>query len=216
MNPSEFVEELRRLDFENTFNPYSDRCAVHDHDSAPRRRRESLLAILEAASRPEIDSLWVGRDLGYQGGRRTGLALTDDLHLYDHAARWGVRVEKSTKGIVAERTAAVVWNALNKIDVPVFLWNVFPLHPHKPCDQFTNRKHNSLEGRAGEELLRELIRLLKPRSLVAIGENAASTAYRLRCDLEVFKVRHPSYGGQEKFREQVCEIYVRITEVGFN
>lgn len=207
MNPSEFVEELRCLDFENTFNPYSDRCAVHDRDSAPRRRRESLLAILEATVGSEVDSLWIGRDLGHKGGRRTGLALTDDVHLDDHAGRWGVRVEKPTKDIVAERTAAVVWNVLNRIDVTIFLWNVFPLHPHKPCDQFTNRKHNSLERQAGEELLCELIRLLKPRRLIAIGEDAASTACRLLYDLEVFKVRHPSHGGRKKFLEQMCAIY---------
>ena len=207
MNPPEFVEELRRLDFENTFNPYSDRCAFHDRDSAPRRRRESLLAVLEAAVGSEVDSLWIGRDLGYKGGRRTGLALTDDVHLDDHAGRWGVRIEKPTKGIVAERTAAAVWNVLNRIEVPVFLWNVFPLHPHKPDDQFTNRNHNSRERRAGEEFLCELVRLLKPRRLIAIGEDAASTACRLRCGLEVFKVRHPGRGGRKKFLEQICGIY---------
>ena len=207
MNPSEFVEELRRLSFENAFNPYSDRCAVYDYDSAPHSRRESLLAILEKASGSEIDSLWIGRDLGHKGGRRTGLALTDDLHLEDHAARWEVSVEKPTKSIVAECTAAVVWNVLNRIDVPVFLWNVFPLHPHKPCDQFTNRAHNPREGRAGEELLCELVRLLDPRRLIAVGNDAASAAGRLRGDREVLRVRHPSYGGRKKFLEQICAIY---------
>ena len=207
MNPSEFVGELRCLDFENTFNPYSDRCAVHDHDSAPRHRRESLLAILEAASGSEIDSLWIGCDLGYKGGRRTGLALTDDLHLQDHAARWEVRVEKPTKSIVSECTAAAVWSVLNRIEVRVFLWNVFPLHPHKPCDQFTNRAHNSREGRAGEELLCELVRLLDPRRLIAVGNDAASVAGRLRGNHEVLRVRHPSYGGRKKFLEQMCAIY---------
>ena len=124
MTPVEFVETVRALDFEDTFNPYSDRCAVHDHSNAPRRRADSLVAILKAASETEIDSLWIGRDLGYRGGRRTGLALTDDVHITAHAERWGVSIEKPTKGeVVAERTAAVVWSILKQIDAAVFLWN---------------------------------------------------------------------------------------------
>ena len=207
MNPFQFVETLRCLDFQNTFNPYSDRCAEYDYNLAPYCRRESLFAILEAATGSKIDSLWIGRDLGYRGGRRTGLALTDDVHLEKHAERWGVSVKKATKGIVAERTAAIVWSILSQIEAPVFLWNVFPLHPHEPCDQFTNRAHNSLERQVGESLLYELIQLLKPRRLISIGNDAALTVNRLRENQEVFKIRHPSYGGQNEFLKQIREIY---------
>lgn len=180
MKPIHFVGALGALDFENTFNPYTNRCAVHDLDDAPRRRSKSLHAMIEAAAEREIDSIWIGRDLGYRGGRRTGLALTDDVHLYAHAQRWGVSVERPTKGqAVAERTAAVIWSILSHIRAPVFLWNVFPLHPHEPDDPFSNRSHNSRERRAGEELLFQLILLLKPRRLIAIGTEAALTANRL-------------------------------------
>ena len=207
MKPFQFVEALSGLDFRNAFNPYSDRCAQHDHDEAPIRRRESLLAILEAAAESEVDSLWIGRDLGYRGGRRTGLALTDDVHLEKHTERWGVPARKATKDIMTERTAAVAWRILDRIEASVFLWNVFPLHPHQPCDQFTNRTHNSRERRVGEELLSELIGLLRPRRLLPIGNEAASAATRLQGSMEVFKVRHPSYGGQNKFLKQMQEMY---------
>ena len=208
MKPTDFVETLRVLNFENTFNPYSDCCAVHDYKDSPRRRSETLLAILEAATASEIDSLWIGRDLGYRGGRRTGLALTDDVHIAAHAERWGVSVEKPTKGeVVAERTAAVVWSILNQIDAAIFLWNVFPLHPHVSGDPFTNRAHNARERRAGEEVLFQLILLLKPHKLVPIGNDAASTAYRLRSKQDVIRIRHPSYGGRKEFFKQACELY---------
>ena len=208
MKPSHFVESLGALRFENTFNPYSDRCVVDDLDDAPRRRSESLRAMLEAAAECSIDSIWIGRDLGYRGGRRTGLALTDDVHLHAHAQRWGVSVERPTRGeVVAERTAAVTWRVLSRIEVPVFLWNVFPLHPHEKNDPFSNRSHNARERRAGEELLVQLISLLRPRRLIAIGNDAAVTAYRFAEHHQVAKVRHPSYGGQTQFLRQLRELY---------
>jgi len=208
MRPVHFVEALGILDFENTFNPYSNRCAVHDLDDAPWRRSQMLRSMLEAATKLEIDSIWIGRDLGYRGGRRTGLALTDDVHIHAHAERWGVSIERPTKGeAVAERTAAVVWSVLSQIEASVFLWNVFPLHPHESDDPFSNRSHNSCERRAGEELLFQLILLLKPCRLIAIGNDAARTAHRLAYRQEVVQVRHPSYGGQKQFLAQVRELY---------
>jgi len=164
--------------------------------------------MLEMASEVEIDSIWIGRDLGYRGGRRTGMALTDDVHMYAHAERWGVSIERSTKGkAVAERTAAVIWNVLSQVDVPIFLWNVFPLHPHEHSKPFSNRPHNSEERQIGENILAELIELLKPNCLIAVGNNAAKTAHRLANGREVTKVRHPSYGGQSMFVSQMTELY---------
>src|SRR5665213_4114273 len=192
MTPSQFVSSLKRAKFDNVFNPYADRCQVHDLDDAPERRAKSLLGMLNAAASMEIDALWIGRDLGHRGGRRTGLALTDDVHLTIHATRWNVSVERATTGSpVAERTAAVIWSMLTRVPAPVFLWNVFPLHPHEPDDPFTNRSHSSSERAAGEEILAQLLTMLRPRRLVAIGNDAAKTASRLAGMAEVVQVRHP-------------------------
>ena len=208
MRPAQFVEGLNKLNFENTFNPYSDRCAVHDLDDAPRSRSQTLQSVLEAATEWEIDSLWIGRDLGYRGGRRTGLAFTDDVHVQAHGERWELSVERLTTGkIVAEQTAAVVWRVLSEINVSVFLWNVFPLHPHEPGNPFSNRSHNARERRAGEEFLSDLILLLKPCRLVAIGNDAAQSARRLCSQSKVIQVRHPSHGGKTRFSAQMGELY---------
>lgn len=210
MQPSAFVAALQALSFEDTFNPYVHRCPVHDKVDAPTMRTALLSHMLTSAIQCEIDSIWVGRDLGYRGGRRTGLALTDDLHANAHAQRWGATAARPTFGQpVAERTAAIIWSVLNEIDAPIFLWNVFPLHPHEPNDPFSNRAHNSRERNAGEEVLFELCLMLRPKRFVAIGNDAAKCLRRVVSDSEVVQARHPSYGGQAEFLKQARGLYLR-------
>ena len=216
MKPAIFLETLRKLNFDNAFNPYSDRCIVHDLEDAPRARSRMLLSLLEMAAEREVDSLWIGRDLGHRGGRRTGLAFTDDVNVQAHTERWGLSMQRSTKGeAVTERTAAVIWRVLAQVKVPVFLWNVFPLHPHEPGNPFSNRTHNARERRAGEELLSQLVELLRPRRLIAIGTDAARTARHLYHPHRIIQVRHPSYGGQTRFFTQMNELYpgIRLSRV---
>jgi hypothetical protein len=208
MKPREFVNSIQELKFENVFNPYADRCSVHDVSDAPYRRAQALLELLEAAVETEVDAFWIGRDLGYRGGRRTGLALTDDVHLAVHALRWNVSIERATTGsLVAERTAAVIWSMLALVPAAVFLWNVFPFHPHEPDDPFSNRSHRPHERAVGEELLAQLVVMLRPRRLVAIGNDAAKAASRIAGITGVMHVRHPSYGGQPEFIRQIRDLY---------
>jgi hypothetical protein len=208
MIASEFVSALKALAFPHTFNPYVDRCSIHDKADAPQKRANILMGILSAAMEMEVDAIWIGRDLGYRGGRRTGLALTDDVHISDHLRRWQLLSDRPTKGEpLAERTAAVIWSVLHEINKPVFLWNVFPLHPHEPREPFTNRPHNRRERMAGEDILASLIFLLSPKRIVAIGNDAARCAHRVAPHTAVIQVRHPSYGGQTEFLSEIRSTY---------
>lgn len=212
MSMHPFVRSVCDLKFENAFNPYVDRCETFDRVDAARTRAAALEAMIESAMVAPVDAIWVGRDLGYRGGRRTGLALTDEVNAGAHMSRWGVEIDRPTVGaVVAERTAAVIWTMLAQIDARIFLWNVFPLHPHEPSQPFTNRNHNAKERRAGEGILALLIELLRPKRIFAIGNDAAQAVNRIDDRLPVIAVRHPSYGGQTQFLQQIREAYALET-----
>jgi hypothetical protein len=49
--------------------------------------------------------------------------------------------------------------------------------------------------------------MLRPRRLVAIGNDATKSAMRIAGIGPVVQVRHPSYGGQREFIQQVACVY---------
>jgi hypothetical protein len=204
----QFVETLARLRLPSVFNPYSDRCPHFDLADAPARRRANLEAQLQAAIDLGVDTIWLGRDLGYRGGRRTGVAFTDEPHLASVSASFGrpLQLSRATRGpIVAERTAAVIWRAISRLPLPVFTWNVFPLHPHESGNSLTNRCHSRAERLATQPLLEQLIDIIRPSKIVAIGNDAELGLSDLGFDC--LKVRHPSYGGVGDFERGIDEIY---------
>ncbi|WOI33994.1 uracil-DNA glycosylase [Tritonibacter scottomollicae] len=208
MSTQEIFRTLEDIRFENTFNPYFERCPVYDAKDAPELRRHYLAEMLDRAADAELDAIWVGRDLGYRGGRRTGLALTDDVHFADHLERWGLDVQRPTYGKpVAERTATAIWDVLLRVNVPVFLWNVFPLHPFIEGDPFSNRAHNATERRAGAGVLIKMVEYLQPKRIIAIGNDAYNVLSRVFAEDFVYKARHPSYGGQTEFLATMQSLY---------
>lgn len=207
MTPSAFVQALAAIRLPNVFNPYADQCGVHDRANAPALRRRALRSYLEAVKALGVDTIWMGRDLGYRGGRRTGLALTDEQHLPALSSIYpGSSASKTTHGpVIAERTAAEIWALLAQLDFPPLLWNVFPLHPHEPDQPFTNRKFSARELAHVDDLNGKLIGWLGIRRVVAIGQDAAG--YAARFSVQVECVRHPSYGGITDFRAGVRKLY---------
>jgi hypothetical protein len=202
----DLVNALASVRLTNVFNPYADVCPVYDRPDAPAARRANLLGFLKATKRLGVDTIWMGRDLGYRGGRRTGLALTDERHLPVITSVYGARAGQATIGpAVAERTAAEIWAILAQLSAPPFLWNVFPFHPHEPNDPFSNRKFTSRELAVVHDINQALIRQLGIRRIVAIGQDAAH--YSSSFGVEVISVRHPSYGGVNEFRAGIQGLY---------
>lgn len=207
MTINTFVRKLSNFGGDTIFNPYADICPIHDRSDAPKIRRSNIRRMIKALYEGDTTTLWVARDLGYRGGRRTGLALTDEVHLSHLGEKLGTgEFLRATKGpAVVERTATVIWDTLLRIEEPVMLWNVFPFHPHEATNPMSNRCHTRRERDYAEPLLLELINLLKPKRIVAIGRDAALALSDM--SLAVSQVRHPSYGGQTEFVRQLEEIY---------
>lgn len=205
--PKSFAQALAETRLPSVFNPYADCCPTYDRVDAARIRRRNLVRCLDAAIAAHIDTIWIARDLGYRGGRRTGVPLTDEVHLGQASALMGgIVLDRATRGpMVAERTAAVVWSVLTRIGEPAVLWNIFPLHPHEVNDPFSNRCHTRAERETTWPLLVALIAMIKPRRIVAIGRDAGAALNGL--DIAVEIVRHPSYGGQAEFISGVDHIY---------
>lgn len=206
MDTRAFIEELADVRMPNVFNPYRETCPDADLSQAPNIRRSNLVSYFDAAERI-VSSVWFGRDLGYRGGRRTGLPLTDERHLTTFGLQFGgIEVTKATVGpSVSERTAGLVWNVIVRMETPPFLWNVFPFHPHEPGDPMSNRTHRAAESRECDHFIVKILDWLQPSTVVAIGQDAFRVLSRL--GYEASYIRHPSYGGHVDFVRGVEQLY---------
>jgi uracil-DNA glycosylase len=209
MTVSEFVNELSSISLRNVFNPYRDICSLSDHVASPYLRCRNLTLFLNTILKREIRSIWLGRDLGYRGGRRTGIPLTDEFHLKALQNTFEVfGVVKATtdqEEPVKERTATEIWKMLTVIGRPVLLWNAFPFHPFDSDDPLSNRRHTAQEFDLCRDILTTVFEWIKPTVVVGLGADAQAAV--LSVGQKCHRVRHPSYGGQIDFARQMCEIH---------
>lgn len=202
-----FLSDLRAFSSENVFNPYTDTCPISDQSNAAETRFNNLRNLIEGVAASGVDTIWVARDLGYRGGRRTGVPLTDEMHLgsAEYLMKTDVLNRATSGEAVKERTASVIWKVLHAIEQPVMLWNVFPFHPYEASNPMSNRCHTAKERELTLPFLWTLIDLLQPKQLVAIGKDAQAALFD--SPIPVVDVRHPSYGGQREFEETLSRFY---------
>ena len=207
MNSELFVSALSKVHLDSVFNPYSDHCKIHDGPNAAKVRRSNLIGYLSAIEELGTNTIWMGRDLGYRGGRRTGLALTDEAHLSDMEDCYpgSVPTRATVGSVVGERTATEIWAVIRMLSSPPLLWNVSPFHPHEVDQPMTNRKFSAKELAEVDELNRELVSWLRISRIVCIGQDASK--YASTFGVEVECVRHPSYGGVIEFRAGIRQLY---------
>jgi len=206
-----FVHHLSTIQLDNIFNPYRDYCPVYDRHNAPSIRRANLRIMIDFFRGKEDLSLWIARDLGHRGGRRTGLAMSDDFQLAKFIKKNALPLKSPVKGEpIKEQTATIVWTMIERTGKPVMLWNIFPFHPHEPTKPQSNRCHSASERAQTAHILPALVKLIAPSKLVTIGREAKlflPEGLSDESDMKIHHTRHPSCGGKSQFISQLETIY---------
>ncbi|MDJ0627606.1 MAG: uracil-DNA glycosylase [Rhodobacter sp.] len=202
-----FIDELSTYETERVFNPWAMNCEYVDVEVSFTVRRENLRAVLIACAEADEVDVWIGRDLGWRGGRRTGVALVDEASLDGYAQSIEVEtLRKATVGpVMRERTATEIHLARSRVSRKLFFWNVFPFHPHESDKPQSNRMHTRRERNVGLDFLTSVLALIPVERVVTIGNDAAKALESV--DMAYCTVRHPSYGGQKEFHRQIDSYY---------
>lgn len=107
-----------------------------------------------------------------------------------------------------EPTATIVWNVMcEKLEPTDFiLWNVFPFHLYK-TKRLSNRTPVKNELKAIECILKDFLKLVEGKQIIAVGNVAYDVLKGIKCSSLKEKVRHPSFGGKKEFQKQIQDIF---------
>lgn len=146
-----FLNDLSSFEAERVFNPWAANCRRVDIDQSFSVRLQNLRTVMSACADANEVDVWIGRDLGWRGGRRTGVALVDELSLHAYARSIDASgLAKATVGpAMKERTATEIHLARARVSKKLFFWNVFPFHPHEQDNPCSNRMHTRSEREVG-------------------------------------------------------------------
>ncbi|NOU20595.1 MAG: uracil-DNA glycosylase [Methyloglobulus sp.] len=196
---------IKETCFENVFNPYVQNCKTHDYKESCYIRENNLRVYLNQQLTLDPEIIWVGRDLGYRGGRRTGIPLTDEMHLSVLNQTLGTTkiIKATSTEPVKELTAREIWKLAAHFSLPPFLWNVFPFHPYVQNNAMTNRSHSKAEFLASKKILEAVLDIFEFKYYFALGRDAYSVLDEM--GLKPVYVRHPSHGGQREFSKTIRE-----------
>jgi uracil-DNA glycosylase len=199
------IKSLVAFEAPNVFNPWRHTDVWHDdlEMAAPARRIR-----IEQHFRCTPRFLLVGEAPGYQGCHFSGVPFTNEASiLAGRVPR--VDAQRFTRRIKpwSEPSATIVWNHLHKLSIAdvTVMWNAFAWHPYKPGNPMSNRAPTPQELRLGLPVLHSVLSYFKAAKVIAVGNVAEKTLLGLGVQV-VAKVRHPSMGGANQFREQLASI----------
>jgi hypothetical protein len=191
------------------FNPWRD---CDDRDGSPRRgmpaRRLANLQAYVDARRRSARVMLMGEAPSHRGCRFTGIAFCSEvelIHKRDLVARQTLALTSRDAQVKPqrERSAAVLWDEIGRAGAAyeVVLWNAFPWHPYR-LDPATNRKPRTTEVEEGRAALRALLDCFTHAlAIFAVGKVAEEALHRWEETECAGYIRHPSQGGEPRFRE---------------
>lgn len=185
------------------FNPYQGVDPMVDRPNADRIRRENLQGYLESFTHwPE--TLVIGEAPGWRGCRFSGVPFTSEAQLSGALQFCGAPSSRGNRPH-AEAAATIFWRVMTGYHPRFLAWNCLPLHPYLPGQPLSNRTPVVDEIRDAAEGLSELVALLRPRWVIAVGRSAQFALEHL--GLEGAVVRHPGHGGAKAFAAGMRAIF---------
>ncbi len=180
------------------FNPYSTENPEFDRKGAASIRQENLRRYL--TERDRMPRLFVLAEApGPWGCRFTGVPITSEEQLVDpsfpHAGKQASNRDVPHK----EYSASIYWRVLAPYTQDLLTWNTVPFHPFKPGKPMTIRTPRVSEIKRFAPLLDEMMTILDPKRIAAIGRKAEKVLGLI--GRECTYVRHPSQGGALLFEE---------------
>lgn len=183
-------------------------------------RVENMAAYVEARVR-NARVMLLGEAPSHRGCRFSGIPFCSEVeltHKRDLVAGRALTLTSRDAGVkpMSERSAAIIWDELERGGCAhqVVLWNAFPWHPYLaetaaavgPCGPCSNRKPKRPEVEQGRAALDALLRCfpheLKLFAVGKVAEEALGRWGEARC---AGYIRHPSMGGEARFRAQFRE-----------
>lgn len=178
------------------FNQYNDTNPSVDMPNADEIRRGNLLSYLRSfPGRPSI--VLVGEAPGWRGCRFSGIPFTSEAQLSQGVLPFTGRRSSVGARPYSENTATIFWKYTLPYHPQFFAWNCIPFHPHQDSNPLSNRALSRTEGSIYLELLEELLSLVRPEIIVAVGRSAEHALRQL--SVQHTCIRHPSRGGAHEF-----------------
>ena len=190
------------------FNQYRSRDLAVDRGSAPGIRRANLFGYFSSfRKRPSV--LLLGEAPGPWGCRFSGIPFTAERQLLAQSLPFGgrrssrdePRISLRRKPPYISNSARLFWSTMLPYYPRFIVWNCVPFHPYDSGNILSVRTPTASEVLQYSHMLSEIILLLKPEKIIAVGRKAQFSLNHLGIPNDY--VRHPSQGGALKFKNGI-------------
>lgn len=215
------MEKLKAYPESDTvYNPFKPRQPFFESDTVfnPYNTLQylNLYQYLKNHLTSHAEILCIGEASGYKGCRMSGIPFTSGYILANSSIYTQIRNKFQYDSIqnIKENSAKTVYEFFEKNPLSydkMVLWNIFPFHPHKINEAFTNRTPSKKEIAEGVDYVIDMLNLFQIKVIYCIGNSSfdALSSNEIFKNKLIIKLRHPSYGGKTIFLQQLKDNWVR-------